>query len=273
MPVKVLPKGFPRLVSRGGSLGSQLFDNTTASAVNFTVGVPYSMEAGSARLTAKIFSSNFASLLSAVEALIQDPSGCFEQTSSTTYPMVMALQFLQAQPDQASEKVQAMKLNIEAKLKKGYDKLVSFKTKEKGYEWFGESPAHESLSAYGLMQFSEMKKVTSFVDDGMVKDLSKWLISRKDGKGLFLKNEKALDSFGRAPDNITAAYIVWTLSASGEATFDEVSKEVANLKTLADDQIANGSNDAYFLGLLASTLYNYGKNAEAQVYADAIIKN
>lgn len=96
MPVKVLPKGFPRLVSRGGSLGSQLFDNTTASAVNFTVGVPYSMEAGSARLTAKIFSSNFASLLSAVEALIQDPSGCFEQTSSTTYPMVMALQFLQA---------------------------------------------------------------------------------------------------------------------------------------------------------------------------------
>jgi hypothetical protein len=29
-----------------------------------------------------------------------------------------------------------MKLNIEAKLKKGYDKLVSFKTKEKGYEWF-----------------------------------------------------------------------------------------------------------------------------------------
>ena len=166
-----------------------------------------------------------------------------------------------------------MKLNIEAKLKKGYDKLVSFKTKEKGYEWFGESPAHESLSAYGLMQFSEMKKVTSFVDDGMVKDLSKWLLSRKDGKGLFLKNEKALDSFGRAPDNITAAYIVWTLSASGEATFDEVSKEVANLKTLADDQIANGSTDAYFLGLLASTLYNYGKNEEAQVYADAIIKN
>jgi hypothetical protein len=55
-----------------------MFDNTTASAVNFTVGIPYSMEAGSARLTAKIFSSNFASLLSAVEALIQDPSGCFE---------------------------------------------------------------------------------------------------------------------------------------------------------------------------------------------------
>lgn len=85
--------------------------------------------------------------------------------------MVMALQFLKAQPDQSDSKIQSMILSIEEKLKKGYDKLVSFKTKEKGYEWFGESPAHESLSAYGLMQFTEMSKVTQFVDQGMVKDL------------------------------------------------------------------------------------------------------
>jgi alpha-2-macroglobulin-like protein len=133
--------------------------------------------------------------------------------------MVMALQFLKAQPVQDT-KTQSMILSIEEKLKKGYDKLVSFKTKEKGYEWFGESPAHESLSAYGLMQFTEMAKVTSFVDTGMVSDLKKWLLSRRDGKGMFLKNEKALDSFGRAPDNITAAYIVWTLTSSGETNVD-----------------------------------------------------
>lgn len=45
---------------------------------------------------------------------------------------------------------------------------MSFKTKENGYEWFGQSPAHESLSAYGLMQFTEMAKVTQFVDLKMV---------------------------------------------------------------------------------------------------------
>jgi hypothetical protein len=57
---------------------------------------------------------------------------------------------------------------MESKLKAGYDKLVSFKTKENGYEWFGKSPAHEALSAYGLMQFTEMSKVTSFVDANML---------------------------------------------------------------------------------------------------------
>ena len=49
-----------------------------------------------------------------------------------------------------------MIMRMEEKLKKGYEKLISYKTTEKGYEWFGESPAHEALSAYGLMQFTEM---------------------------------------------------------------------------------------------------------------------
>lgn len=47
-------------------------------------------------------------------------------------------------------------MKMEEKLVKGYAKLTSFKTEENGYEWFGKSPAHESLSAYGLMQFQEM---------------------------------------------------------------------------------------------------------------------
>lgn len=267
MQVKVLPRGFPRQIAQGGALGSQIYDTTTPSATNFSVSIPSTIEPGSAQFSAKIFSSSFASLLEAIQALIQDPYGCFEQTSSTTYPMVMALQFLKAQPVQ-DDKIKSMVLNIEEKLKKGYDKLVSFKTKEKGYEWFGESPAHESLSAYGLMQFTEMSKVTSFVDNNMVKDLKSWLLSRRDGKGLFLKNEKALDSFGRAPDNITAAYIVWTLTSAGETGLDT---EITALINQAEASISSNSQDAYFLGLLASSLYNLGRTSEAGKYASAII--
>jgi uncharacterized protein YfaS (alpha-2-macroglobulin family) len=219
LPITVLPKGFARQQSSGGSIGSQQFDKQTPTTASLSMNIPQTYESGSGVASIKIFSSNFASLLEAVQALIQDPYGCFEQTSSTTYPMVMALQFLKAQATQ-DDKIKGMILQIEEKLKKGYDKLVSFKTKEKGYEWFGESPAHESLSAYGLMQFTEMAKVTSFVDANMVRDLKSWIMSRRDGKGYFLKNEKALDSFGRAPDNITAAYIIWTLTASGETNLD-----------------------------------------------------
>lgn len=43
-----------------------------------------------------------------------------------------------------------MKYDIMEKLKKGYDRLVSFETSTLGYEWFGDSPGHEALSAYGI---------------------------------------------------------------------------------------------------------------------------
>lgn len=104
---------------------------------------------------------------------------------------------------------------MEGKLKKGYDKLIAFETTDKGYEWFGKSPAHEALSAYGLMQFHEMSNVTTMVDQKMVSRVKTWLLERKDGKGGFLQSDQALDSFGRAPSNITNAYIVWALTSTG----------------------------------------------------------
>lgn len=44
--------------------------------------------------TAKLFAKPLDSILDALESLVRDPYGCFEQTSSVTYPMVMALQLL-----------------------------------------------------------------------------------------------------------------------------------------------------------------------------------
>ena len=42
------------------------------------------------------------------------------------------------------------------KLEEGYKHLLTFEAKKGGYEWFGSDPGHEALTAYGLMQFSEM---------------------------------------------------------------------------------------------------------------------
>lgn len=44
-----------------------------------------------------------------------------------------------------------MMIEMEQKIKKGYDKLTTFETAENGYEWFGDTPPHEALSAYGFM--------------------------------------------------------------------------------------------------------------------------
>ena len=158
LPIRVLAKGFPRQQNAGGMIGSTLFSNGTPSSANFSINIPQTLQNNSATFKFQLFSSNYAQLTQAIQSLIQEPYGCFEQTSSSVFPMIMAMKYLQALPEEkkASSQVQSMMVDMQGKLKKGYDKLVSFQTKEKGYEWFGSSPAHEGLSAYGLMEFTEM---------------------------------------------------------------------------------------------------------------------
>src|SRR5262249_35200950 len=74
--------------------------------------------------------------------------------------------------------------------------------------------------------------------------------------GGFKRNARALDSFGHAPEDITNAYIVWALTESGKE--DDVVKELDALS-----EQAKASQDPYFLALVANSLLNRDRNAEA----------
>src|SRR5262249_3253657 len=160
-----------------------------------------------------------------LESLLREPCGCFEQTSSSNYPNVVILNYLK-ESDQAKPEIQRRARDL---LASGYQKLISFecveqsKNRREGYEWFGgTAPAHEALTAYGLLQFRDMARVYD-VDMKMVERTKTYLMSRKDGKGGFLRNPRALDHFGHAPENITNAYIVWAITESSKD--DDVGNE------------------------------------------------
>ena len=107
-------------------------------------------EQGTLNLTAKLYTTELSKITDALETLIREPCGCFEQTSSTTYPLVMALLLMKAMPTRDAA-LQDMIDRSEAKLRTGLERLVSFEAPKGGYEWFGSDPGHEALSAYGLM--------------------------------------------------------------------------------------------------------------------------
>ena len=106
-------------------------------------------------------------------------------------------------------------------MRDGYEKLVGFETETGGYEWFGKAPGHEALSAYGIAQFRDMQEVVGFVDREAVERNLDWLESRrsKNGSGQFILNQKALDSFGYASNEINQAYIVWVLTSIDKYTY------------------------------------------------------
>src|SRR5207247_898048 len=110
---------------------------------------------GSSRLFVKIYPSTFSQLAEGLDAIFRAPYGCFEQPSSTTYPNVLALDYLRRTKKSMPE--------IEAKARQyihlGYQRLLGFEVAGGGFDWFGRLPANRTLTAYGLMEFEDMAKV------------------------------------------------------------------------------------------------------------------
>lgn len=234
-PLKIVPKGYPVDISIAGNEHEKVYE------IQINDPVKGSMEA---KFTA--YPSILDDLMSGIESILREPYGCFEQTSTSSYPNILVLKYLEEQED---DNPAAVKRAREL-LKSGYKRLTTFETPEKGYEWFGGAPGHEALSAYGLMQFNEMKEVYPGVDQEMIDRTAAWLMSRKDNNGGFKRNERALDSFGSADEDITNAYIVYSLA---EAGFTDIEKELV----LAYKNAVK-SNDPYQLALVANALYKTG---------------
>ena len=232
--LRVVPKGFPINDGTGGMLNPD-------SEIDAEITIPESTVPGSLSASVTVYPTPLANLTEALEALIRNPSGCFEQTSSTTFPLVMAQQYFMTHQGVDPDLIAAAKEKLDA----GYKRLIGFETEKKGYEWFGSTPPHEALTAYGLLQFNEMKDVMD-VDQKMIERTADWLLSRCGNDGSFQLDKKALDSFGRAPQDTTNAYIVWSMLEAGydpakiEKSIDLVLKK------------ATEGNDAYIIALGAN---------------------
>lgn len=241
----VVPRGFPI---------EQAFSGTLEDKVTHTFDTGDAVK-GTAEGVLRLYPSPTSTLISGLDGMLRQPSGCFEQTSSTNYPNVMISTYLEKNNIAAPE----ISARAQQLMDSGYKKLVGFETKEKGYEWFGGAPGHEALTAYGLLEFIDMKGVYAGVDDAMVTRTAEWLKKRRDGKGGYQRNSRALDSFGGASPDVTNAYITWALS---EAKTKGIDTEVqAELKR------SQSTTDAYLLALSANTLFNAGQTSAAEAAA------
>ncbi len=238
--IKIAPKGFPVNSSFSGQEIEKEFSFDMSSVVN-----------GSLKASFTAFPNVVSDLMKGVEGILREPYGCFEQTSMSSYPNAMVLDYLKSTDSKDDKTVS----RAEDLLDKGYKRLITFETKDKGYEWFGSNPGHEALTAYGLMQFNDMKKAGEKVDQKMVDRTAGWLMTKKDGQGGFKRNAEALDNFGRAKKEITDAYIVYALS---EAGFTDIKKEFES----AYDN-AMKSKDPYMLGLAACAASNLKETKKA----------
>ncbi|HUG91717.1 MAG TPA: hypothetical protein VML55_12835, partial [Planctomycetaceae bacterium] len=146
-------------------------------------------------------------------------------------------------------------------LGKGYDRLMGYECKGGGFEWFGEDPGHEALTAYGLMEFTDMAQVRD-VDREMLARTRKWLLGRRDGKGGFIRERRALHTW-LADADVSNAYITWALLNAGEK---DLTGEVEWVR-----EAAKTAQNSYVLALAANVLVQAGQRQAANELLEKLI--
>ena len=247
--VRVVPPGFPVARSYAGRIEGQQ---------EVSVDLPESVIPGTLEVTLAAYPSTIASIQSGLDGILREPSGCFEQASSSNYPNLLLLQYLEENKISRPEIARRGKELLSA----GYAKLAGYECKNGGFEWFGADPGHEALTAYGLLEFRDMAKVYT-VDPALLDRTATWLLSRRDGNGGFQHSTKKLDGFGAAPESITNAYIVWALAESGQQGIDNELAHVINH--------ARSSSDAYEIALACAAAVACGRPDNGRELAGKLV--
>jgi uncharacterized protein YfaS (alpha-2-macroglobulin family) len=180
-------------------------------------------------------------LLEGLESLIREPCGCFEQTSSSTFPMVMLMQYIDNQTEKSKE-ILKIRANAEENVKKGIKRLLGYECKKGGFEWFGSDPGHTTLTAYGIWQFMEMNKCGNLIDNKVIDRSLNWLRKQyNNSKGEFKVNS-GYDDFSRPPQFCSDIYILFILTLMDDYHI--------NYKSIVEDKIkkyekTNSTDDMY----------------------------
>jgi hypothetical protein len=191
-----------------------VFNGRLETAVEHRIAFPADAIPGASRLFVRLYPGPLSQVIEGMDAILRMPGGCFEQTSSSTYPNVLALDYMKRTKKLTPE----VHAKAEGFIANGYQQLLTFEVPGGGFSWFGQAPANKILTAYGLMEFFDMSQVHD-VDPNVIRRTQQWLAGQQQPDGSWKPdinfiNEGATNRFNSDVLRITG-YIAWALENSG----------------------------------------------------------
>ncbi|CAD7797595.1 TonB-dependent receptor SusC [Chryseobacterium aquaeductus] len=237
LPLKVEEKGFPYHFS--------MVNNKTEK---ININIPDHIN-GSLETSYYVYDNAALQMFEDLDRLKNEPHGCFEQLSSTVYPNVFILNYLKS-----SKKINFNNESLAIKnLKKGYQKMISYKNNDGGFFYFGGNESDVALSAFALMEFRDLKKYVN-VDAKLIQNLTSFILSKKNSNGLF-EVRRSYESKVQYSEFFWSRnmYVLYALSKIGFKTELQDAYQT-NLKR------ALATKDSYQLALMANSAAYLGNN-------------
>lgn len=177
--------------------------------------VPDSYTPGSMRGQLSLYRGVVDQAIEGLDGLLREPHGCFEQTSSTTYPNLLVLRLLGEESGGDPDEKRTIRERARELVGKGYQRLISYEVNGGGFSWFGAAPANQVLTAYGLLEFVDMSAVYP-VDAELIARTRAWLLEQQKSDGSWAPDKSWLHDWSAVQGAAsTTAYIAWALAESG----------------------------------------------------------
>ena len=206
--VTVEPDGKKFELVQNGKLSDE------SGPVEFAVDIPKDAIPDAYKIFVKIYPGVMAQTQEGLDSMLRMPSGCFEQTSSATYPNAMILDYMTRTKKITPE----IQMKAEGLINLGYQKLVAFEVDGGGFSWFGDAPANQVLTAYGLMEFYDLAKVYQ-IDPKLISRTQTWLAKKQKDDGHWDPDKSFChqESWNKIQNSslLVTAYIMWGLRHSG----------------------------------------------------------
>jgi uncharacterized protein YfaS (alpha-2-macroglobulin family) len=232
-----------------------VFNGRLETTVQHEVDFPANAIPDASKIFVRLYPGPLSQVVEGMDSILRMPGGCFEQTSSSTYPNVLALDYMKRTKKLTPE----VHAKAEGYIANGYQRLLTFEVPGGGFSWFGSAPANKILTAYGLMEFYDMSKVYD-VDPKLISRTQQWLAGQQQADGSWKPdtsfiNEGATNRFNSDVLRITA-YIAWSLENTGyQGAAVEQAKQFV-------EKHMNAKMDTYTLAVVANFATDYGKDRE-----------
>ena len=235
--VQVVPNGQEVRQAQSDRLAGQLSKEVT---------IPVEAIDGASRVFVKIYPGLMSQAVEGLDSILRIPHGCFEQTTSSAWPNIMVLNYLQ----DTGQLTPALELKTRDYVNMGYQRILTFECPSGGFNWWvGDDPGNTILASMALMMFADAKRAVD-LDMDVIGRTQNFLAAqqRQDGSWSGESHLHAGNEVLGTTELRTTAFCTWGLSMS-EHTGGAVDQGAAYLSRTVDS-----TDDTYSQALTACAL-------------------
>lgn len=188
---------------------TQIANQIFSDAGSLEIDIPAAAIKNSATAELKIYPNLMAHVFESIEAIMQRPYGCGEQTISSAYPSLLALRYGKQTGDETSPTI----LKARRYVQSAYERLLNYRHEEGGFSYWGRGSADFALTVYAVQFLSEASEFIA-ADETVIDKARDWILKSQQSDGRWVAYDWSQVE-DRQRTSLLTAYVARVFAALG----------------------------------------------------------